>query len=113
MTGASLSDYCRRRAEALEGDAEIVRSTAAANDHPKDNDLLHIAQDIDFIVGQRGHIKEVRVTTDVGGPNLTVLCFSGVIKGSWSMETYRCQVDSGQVEAFGERFADEMERRID
>lgn len=66
-----------------------------------------------YTISDSGIVLEVEAVLTVGGPNIWVECLSGVVGGSWGMESHRCHVNSDEVEDYGREMAERMETRID
>lgn len=108
-----IAQRCADLAEALEGDEELIESASLKMEKEKDADKFHSVIENRYTVSERGTVREVEAIVTTGGPHIVVECLSGVVAGSWGGDSHRCHVDSDQVEAYGARLAERMERRID
>jgi hypothetical protein len=111
MSNADIGERCASMAESLEGDSRLVEFVDDHHDREEDN-LIEVMEHR-YTVTDSGDVREVEAVVTVGGPHIVIECLSGVVSGSWGLDTHRCHVDSDQVEQYGRRLAERMEARID
>jgi len=93
-----LLDHILRKRDTLEDSSTDIR----------DIDVL----DIEYIVTQDMHVKEVTLHLCLGGPTIYLDCISGRLRGYWSSEQITRGVDSEDIGEYGSELASRFEDRI-